>query len=74
MEGDVDYNELSRDVLYFNLAEIEGCLSQNSSRGKSEDGAGIVLSALNQKRIILQPNTILQRHMVSSDRYQQGFS
>lgn len=64
MEDDKDDDQLTRNLLCFKLDEAEDWLSIDSSN--TENDSGSVSIPLTQERIILQPNTILQRPTLAS--------
>lgn len=66
MEDDIVYNELTKDLLQFNLAEIDESSSEDPFSGNIQCGS----NPLEQEKIILQPNTVLERHLVRNpNRY-----
>ena len=68
MADDNDDNLLTHNLLCFKLDETDDWWSIASSNNVNDSSS--VLSPLAHERIILQPNTILQRPTVRSERYQ----
>ena len=62
MEDDTVCNELSQDLLQFNLDETDESSLEDPFAGNIH----FALNSLEQERIILQPNTVLDRHLVSN--------
>ena len=66
MEDDTVFNELSRDLLQFNLDEI----NESSLEDPFDGNIQCASNSREQERIKLQPNTVLDRHLVSNqNRY-----
>ncbi|XP_078361040.1 uncharacterized protein LOC144645359 [Oculina patagonica] len=62
MENDIVCNELSQDLLQCNLAEIDETSLEDPFAGNIQCEP----NSVEQERIILQPNTVLERHLVAS--------
>ncbi|KAL9987271.1 hypothetical protein ACROYT_G001551 [Oculina patagonica] len=62
MENDIVCNGLSQDLLQCNLAEIDETSLEDPFAGNIQCEP----NSVEQERIILQPNTVLERHLVAS--------
>ena len=71
MEDDTVFNELSRDLLQFNLDEID---EKSSLEDPFAENIQCASNSLEQERIILQPDTVLEKHLVSNqNRYKYRY-